>query len=143
MYPLDFIEDSSVEEIYSSHSLEYYSFSECEKVLSDWYGKLSQGGVLRLSVPDFDKLVFVYLREKSNIDSIIAPVFGKWRSDNGSFIYHKSVFNSEKLMTLVKNAGFRKIVTWDPVEFFQTSNPSHDDYSLAYYPHKGLSMEYQ
>jgi len=37
---------------------------------------LKKGGILRLSVPDFDKLVAVYNSEKKDIRTIIGPLMG-------------------------------------------------------------------
>ena len=36
IYPLPFIKSNSVKEIYSSHALEYFDYSDCQKVITDW-----------------------------------------------------------------------------------------------------------
>ena len=71
IYPLPFVEDSSVDEIYCSHALEYFDYKEGMKVLAEWKRCLSIGGILRLSVPDFDKLIKVYSKKDLDIDTII------------------------------------------------------------------------
>ena len=82
IYPLDFIKDGSVEEIYCSHALEYFDYSDCQKVITDWKRCLFDDGKLRISVPDFDKLLKVYKASDGNIDKIIGPLFGRWEINN-------------------------------------------------------------
>ena len=57
---LSMIESDSVELIYSSHNFEYFDIIEAPKVLKEWHRVLKSGGVLRIAVPDFDKLLEVY-----------------------------------------------------------------------------------
>ena len=135
IYPLPFIEDDSAEEIYSSHSLEYFDFKEISKVLNEWNRCLKKGAILRLSVPDFDKLLEVYKLENSNIDKIIGPLFGRWSIDDNKFIYHRTVFTRSKLINLLNSSGFSNIKDWNPLEVFGKSEESYDDYSKAFYPH--------
>ena len=126
--------DSSIDELYSSHSLEYFDFFEIPMVLREWHRVLKPGSLLRISVPDFDKLLLVYEKTNFNIDRVIGPLFGRW-SLNGQFIYHKCVFNRSKLVSLLESAGFTFIQEWDPIQFFDDFDPGYDDYSKAYYPH--------
>ena len=131
---LSFFSESSIDEIYSSHSLEYFDFNEALDVLHEWYRVLKPGSPLRLSLPDFDKLLLVYQDTGFNIDRIIGPVFGRWKL-NDSFIYHRCVYNRAKLSSLLTKVGFVSIADWDPFDFFNQIDPSYDDYSKAYYPH--------
>ena len=135
IYPLPFIDDNSVQEIYSSHALEYFDFHQAYNVLCEWKRCLKKEGILRLSVPDFDKLLKVYNKEQLNIDKIIGPLFGRWPINENEFTYHKTVFTKQKLIQLLKSSGFSEIGNWDPFEFFGGSDKSYDDYSKAYYPH--------
>ncbi len=97
IFPLDFIDDESVIEIYSSHALEYFDFEKVYEVLNDWKRCLKKGGLLRLSVPDFEKLIDVYKLNDSNIEKIIGPLFGRWEFSKDEFIYHRCVFNKKKI----------------------------------------------
>lgn len=135
IFPLDFVQDGCVDEIYTSHALEYYSFSECFSVLSNWFLKLSKDGSLRLSVPDFDKLLIVYAQENQNIDKIIGPMYGRWENPDGSVLYHRTVFNRLKLISILRSVGFSDISDWDPLGYFGRDPSSYDDYSKAFYPH--------
>jgi len=133
IYPLDFIQSSTISEIYCSHALEYYDFHEASLVLKEWFRCLDSDGCLRLSVPDFDELIKVYSLHDNNIDSIIGPIFGRWET-NSEFIYHRTVYNKKKLNELLMNAGFMEVKEWDSLEFFGKDKDSFDDYSKAYHP---------
>ena len=58
---LDMFEDDSVDLIYSCHVLEHFPKYQTEDVLKEWHRVLKPGGILRLAVPDFEKIVEVYL----------------------------------------------------------------------------------
>jgi len=135
IYPLPFIKSNSVKEIYSSHALEYFDFFQVKDVLIEWRRCLENEGKLRLSVPDFDKLLEVYKKTNFDIDKIIGPLFGRWITTNKNFIYHKTVFTKSKLIEILKLTGFSDIEEWDPLIHFGREKDSFDDYSKAYYPH--------
>ena len=135
IYPLDFIKDGSVEEIYCSHALEYFDYSDCQKVITDWKRCLFDDGKLRISVPDFDKLLKVYKASEGNIDKIIGPLFGRWEINNSEKIYHRCVFNKQKLRNIIYDCGFKSITEWDPLKYFGAKKTDYDDYSKAYFPH--------
>src|SRR4051794_18403883 len=52
--------DDSAALIYASHVLEHFPRHATLAVLSEWRRVLTPGGVLRLAVPDFEKIVEVY-----------------------------------------------------------------------------------
>ena len=135
IYPLPFIKNEVVEEIYSSHALESFDYLEVKDVLKEWKRCLKYGGKLRISVPDFDKLIDVYRINNSNIDKIIGPLFGKWEIEKNKFIFHRTVFTKDKLIDLLNSCGFEKIEYWDPLEYYGIDNQSFDDYSKAFHPH--------
>ena len=135
IYPLPFIKDESIDEIYCSHALEYFDFEQAKIVLAEWRRCLCPNGKLRLSIPDFDQLLKVYNSNNYDIDSIIGPVFGKWSTLDGKHIYHKTIYTNKKIHSLLKSVGFRSISNWYPLDYFGRDDGSFDDYSKAYYPH--------
>jgi predicted SAM-dependent methyltransferase len=140
---LSMFNDDSVDLIYASHVLEYYSYFECIDVLKEWYRVLKPNAILRLSVPDFDKLINVYQSTNNDINKIIGPLYGRMKviNDDGSstLIFHRTVFNKLKLKSILLEAGFNNVVNWD---WRNTEHANYDDYSQAYFPHmdkdKGL-----
>jgi predicted SAM-dependent methyltransferase len=53
VHDLSMFEDETVDEIYCSHTFEYFDRKEAEDVLHEWYRVLRPGGILRVAVPDF------------------------------------------------------------------------------------------
>ena len=130
---LSFFEDSTVDEIYASHVLEYYDIEEVNQVLKEWFRVLKKNGEIRLAVPNFENLVKVYLN-RGSIDDVIGPIIGRWQLHDGSYIYHKQIFDKVKLSKILENAGFIDITSWDWREFVK-DYPNYDDHSQAYFPH--------
>jgi len=103
--------DESISLIYACHCLEHFSHIEVPVVISKWIKKLKPGGILRLSVPDFDKLVDIYLENHKDVDLILSSLMG---GQGDKFDFHKVAFNSESLKKLLLNAGFHEVREWHP-----------------------------
>ena len=117
-YVLD-VEDLSIfsnkyaDLIYASHVLEHTSHRNSFKVLKEWYRVLKEGGILRLSVPDLDKLIEVYFAEGKDISAIMCPLTG---GQGYAYNFHKSVFNEKYLTELLLSVGFKEVREWKPEE---------------------------
>lgn len=138
---LSFLKDDSVEEIYSSHAFEYFDDVQAPIVLSEWRRVLKKEGRLRLSVPDFDKLLQVY-KITNDLGKIIGPIYGRWQNSS-NVIYHRTCYNLNKLKVLLEESQFYNIETWDPFIFFDAIDPNYDDYSKAVYPHMDFKKGFQ
>lgn len=92
--------------IYASHILEHISHNKISAVLKEWWRVLKRGGILRISVPDFEKIINIYLSERKDIKSIIGPLMG---GQDNSYNFHKSVFNEHYLKELLLLTGFREV----------------------------------
>ena len=57
---LSMFENDTVSLIYSSHNFEYFDRDKAKEVLKEWRRVLKPKGILRIAVPDFDKLIEVY-----------------------------------------------------------------------------------
>lgn len=124
---LSMFADNSAEVVYASHLLEHFPRDRIQEVLSEWFRVLKPGGVLRLSVPDFDRLLEVYKRAGSNIDLVLGPLVG--RQDH-PYNFHYVIFNSSSLSDHLRNAGFGDVRKWD---WRTTDHSAVDDYSRAVY----------
>lgn len=93
---LPMFEDNCADLIYSSHSLEYFDRVQVADVLSEWNRVLKVGGILRLAVPDFDKLLEVY-KKTGDITKILGPLYGRMEitsvNNEKMCLYHKTVYN--------------------------------------------------
>jgi len=72
---------------------------------------LKDGGVLRISIPDFDKVIEVYNASGKDINAISKQLMG---GQDHEYNVHYSVFNHRHLSELLKEVGFNKIVSWNP-----------------------------
>ena len=102
--------DSSVDLIYASHCLEHFRYQHIDKVLSEWARVIKSGGLLRLSVPDFDKLLAIY-NATGNPDDIVAQVMG---GQENRYNFHYVLFNKKNLTDYLIRAGFADIHEWVP-----------------------------
>lgn len=109
----------SIDLVYMCHILEHIKESNLKRVLSEMKRVLKAGGVLRLSVPDFDKLVEVYNASGKDINAITKQLMG---GQDHEYNIHYSVFNHRRLSGLLKEVGFREVVLWDP------NNCEHHDF---------------
>lgn len=107
---LPFLAGESVDMLYACHVLEHFPHERLKEILWEWRRVLKYGGTLRLSVPDFDKLLFVYSDSKNDVESIRLPLMG---SDDGYFS-HLILFNFDFLKALLEANGFSNVRSWDP-----------------------------
>lgn len=129
---LPFLKDYSVSYIYCSHALQYFSYKEVPFVLTEWFRILKLGGKLRLSVPDFRKMMLVYEKSGYLVETVTGPILGLWEISQNEFIQHKIIFDHRLLTRFLAEAGFCNIRDWD----WRTTEHAHiDDFSQAYYPH--------
>jgi predicted SAM-dependent methyltransferase len=112
-------ETGTVDMVYMCHILEHIKRNDLKRVLSEMKRVLKIGGVLRLSVPDFDRLVEVYNASGKDINAISKQLMG---GQDHEYNIHYSVFNRRRLSDLLKEVGFREVVPWDP------DNCEHHDF---------------
>lgn len=123
-------DDNSVDLIYASHVIEYFDRDEVNYILQEWYRVLKPGGKIRVAVPDFMKLIWVY-QDTKDLNRILGPLFGKMPMSDQT-IYHKTVYDFNSLKELLKSLGFNNIISYN---WKETDHSQHDDHSQAYYPH--------
>jgi 2-polyprenyl-3-methyl-5-hydroxy-6-metoxy-1,4-benzoquinol methylase len=70
------VPDDGVDFVYMIHVLEHVSHLNIETTLREVQRILKSGGVLRISVPDFDKIIGSYKDNNLSINSIEQPLMG-------------------------------------------------------------------
>lgn len=106
VYPLAF-KDGSVKEVRASHVLEHFSHRETEKVIQDWVRVLEPNGVLKIAVPDFEKIAKGYLSGKpENWGSYVMG--GHDDPDD----FHHGIFDEPYLRGMMERAGLKDIQPW-------------------------------
>ena len=108
-YPLDY-DSGEVDEIRASHILEHFGRREVKSVLRDWVDKLRPGGVLKIAVPGFDKVIEAQVRGGELTAPMDAYIFGGQTDEND---FHKSMFNEPTLRQLLTEAGLTGVRVWE------------------------------
>jgi hypothetical protein len=106
-YPLKY-GDNCVDEIYASHILEHFPQREIPNVLKDWVRTLKPGGVLKVAVPDFGWIAQQYIDGEYRYP--LAGYLMGGQVDEHDF--HKAVFDSPGLRSLLGDAGLTDIQPW-------------------------------
>lgn len=107
--------DGAISEIYMCHVLEHFSFDESEALLKSLKAKLCPGGLLRISVPDFDKLINIYKLSDCDIDNVKFALMG---GQDYQYNFHKSLYNLKSLRQLLTKCGYRNVLEWDAISDF-------------------------
>lgn len=106
IYPLAAV-DNSADEIRASHCLEHLPHGFVLDALKDWYRVLKPGGVIKIAVPNFEKIARDYL------DGQDFPVQGYvMGGQNDSDDFHCTIFDAEILASALRHVGFKNIKRW-------------------------------
>jgi predicted SAM-dependent methyltransferase len=129
-YPLPMFADRHADLIYASHFFAYYDRFEAQQVLREWLRVLKPGGVLRLSTPDFEKVVEVYGKTQ-DLKLFYGFLYGRYETLAGP-IYYRMTYDYRTLEEAMLSAGFRAVRRYD---WRRTIHRDYDDYSQSYLPH--------
>jgi len=111
LFKLYMIPDHSIDLVYMSHVLEHVGHRELHQTLSEFRRVLKPGGTVRISVPDFDKMIEIYRHTGNDVLSIEMPMMG---GQDYAFNYHYCLFNHSRLKDSLQTAGFGDVRPWNP-----------------------------
>lgn len=126
--------DGVAELIYASHVFEYFDRAKGAEVLKEWFRILAPKGTLRIAVPDFKKIVWLY-NTYHDIQQTLGLLYGKMQIDtvNGhKTLYHKTIYDFNSLKQMLEESGFINVREYD---WRKTIHKDYDDHSQAYFPH--------
>lgn len=124
---LDGIYADSIDVIYACNVLEHFKRFEYPIVLQRWLGVLKKGGILRLSVPDFEALCKYYMKTK-DLDGIYPAIFS---CQGKQFSFHYWGWDFDTLKRDLELVGFKKVKRYDRTK---TEHADVRDWSLNYLP---------
>lgn len=119
---------NSIELIYASHILEHIKRLEYLDVLRRWYDILEEGGVLRLAIPDMEKVFEHYAKNK---DLKLLQGF-LWGGQTYDFNYHYFGWDFKTIDEDLKSIGFSIVRKYN---WRDTEHSDIDDFSQCYLPH--------
>ena len=99
------------DEIYACHVLEHFDFVETQAVLRQWTRVLRPGGILRVSVPDMDRITSQYQRHLQHFHT---PGNEPWTGliyggQTDRYDFHKNGFNFTSLKHHLEALGFEEV----------------------------------
>ncbi len=132
--------DRSVEQIYAAQVLQYFDRDEIPPILQEWRRVLMPGGLLRLSVINFEMIARIYSAGFA-LEWFLGSLYGKISDGKGGHNYHRTTFDEASMRKIFVANGFDRIERWD---WRQTEHAEYDDQAQAYFPHmekeRGLLM---
>jgi len=121
--------EKSVDLIYACHVLEPLSRHDRLSGMNRWFEVLRSGGILRLAVPDFEKIVHLYTNKGVGVDQLIGFLYG---GQDYEFNFHYYCWDFKSLKSDLENVGFSNVRKY---EWRETDHANIDDYSQSYWPH--------
>lgn len=110
-WPLPF-PSNYLQRIYSEHVLEHVSYKTGVRFLREARRVLAPGGVMRIAMPDLDRLVEKYRDNWRDLDWVNWPAhsFIKTRAEMMNIAFrswgHKYLYNKEEIARALREAGF-------------------------------------
>lgn len=102
--------DESVEEIYASHVLEHLGYlDKLPAALAGFHRVLKQGGVARISVPDFEILCRLFLDPRLSISHRFHVMRMAFGGQVDPYDVHQVGLTYEFLEDFLKQAGFSRV----------------------------------
>jgi predicted SAM-dependent methyltransferase len=135
----------TVDYLYCSHGLAYFSLDEARELLKLWYEVMAPGAMLRIATPDLKALTKLY-QSGVEWERIKGPLYGEMEL-NEKKIYHKMCYEFRTLAELLEYSGFMGAERYDHME---TEHPNtgdrddfYDDHSAAYIDDVLISLNMQ
>ena len=105
MVVLSKFEGNTVDEIYSCNCLEHLGRYKYKTALKRWFELLKDGGILRISVPDFEAICEYYLKTK-DLNSLYCALYA---GQNAEWNYHYWCWDFNYLKRDLEEIGFKNI----------------------------------
>jgi hypothetical protein len=80
---LDWILDDAVDDLYSAHTIEHFSYTEIDTILKEWHRVLKPSGIIRLKMPDLDFLCHAYVDGTHSTEETMIAMFGGFSDTPG------------------------------------------------------------
>lgn len=105
------VPDASLDLVYMCHVLEHVGRMKLLQTVQEMARVLKPGGILRISVPDLDKIIHIYQRCGRDLRTVAPALMG---GQDYPYNFHYSVYNAAFLTDLLQRGGFPEVRAWDP-----------------------------
>lgn len=116
--------------VYASSVLEHFGRDEWSALIEYWSTFLVPGGVMRLSVPDFEAVIARY-QEHANLEELLGLLVGGQKDD---YDWHGMIFDFATIRSGMEHAGLTNVCRYDWRDS-DVGTLAIDDFSQAYLPH--------
>lgn len=99
-------ENATFVEIYSSQTLEHFSWREIDALLAEWVRVLVPGGLLRIRTIDILGMFGDFLTGKNSFEFMVERIYG---GQDYSENLHRAAFSEEGLMRVMEQIGLEEI----------------------------------
>jgi ubiquinone/menaquinone biosynthesis C-methylase UbiE len=112
---MSFLPSSCADEIYASHILEHFPYSQAQAVLDGWTRLLMPGGILYIAVPDFGSCVDLY--KKTGLSEwMVRFLYGDQEYKTA---FHYNAFDRNRLGAMLKKSGYSDVSQVDQFRFLR------------------------
>jgi predicted SAM-dependent methyltransferase len=98
--------DNIADFLYSSHFIEHLYRSDAEHLLEESYRILKPGGTIRVSIPDLEYAISLYIAGKK--EKMLSEYFFI-ESDDSYYARHKYMYDYEMFSEILRKARFKEI----------------------------------
>jgi hypothetical protein len=137
----DYFPENSVSEIYICHALEHVHARFIPLYLEQFYYILKEKGILRISVPDIEKIMKIAENKEWSDDELdlLQGVIGG--GQDHKYNYHKTFFWPEYLRRKLEAANFRNIEEYPLRPHFTNQDIQDSSNSAGFKPYgMGISL---
>ncbi len=115
--------DQSIDEIFTSHTIDHFTRWEAIDMLRDWYRMLKPGGLMVIEAADFNRCVLWLFHPSRRKRQLARNQFYGNQWDRIDFETHRYVWSSRELQTVLREIGFGHV---ESTHATQTHCPGRD-----------------
>jgi predicted SAM-dependent methyltransferase len=137
-----YYDDQVVDLIFLSHVLEHFDYAAGKTLLRECRRVLKPNGVLRVAVPDADKLIELYhTRQLSALQEICGALAETEIQLLHELLYggeHRAIYNQHALVQILKDVGFARV---ERMGFGASTSAVMQHETIDLYPEMSLFVE--
>jgi len=138
-------EDETFDAVYASHVLEHFDFNSKQggslhHAMTEWKRVLKTGGMLMISVPSLDRMCELFLDKTLPFEDRLQIMRMIYGGHTNKYNYHYVGFDKDLLLSVFKNAGYKKV--WEVEKFGIFKDSSQGNWQASEKVFSGLSINF-
>jgi predicted SAM-dependent methyltransferase len=115
--------DESIDEIFTSHTIDHFTRWEAIDMLRDWFRMLKPGGLIVIEAADFNRCIFWLFHPNGRNRQLARNQFYGNQWDRIDYETHRYVWSARELRSVLREIGFRRV---ESSHATQTHYPGRD-----------------